>query len=158
MSHNRSGRNNDGFTTNILFEKINMIPPAHGIVRSFVVTSLWDLALNTLPPPLGAVILKDYFKQHTKLAAALIAGITGAVTFCVIVFLFPEALMPSLRSIIIIFTISSLIGFPMKHSGIFPHLTKHYYNKIPRLQSFGADGLSGVMVAVTYWILLHLGL
>tara|TARA_B100000683_G_scaffold183301_1_gene176537 strand:+ start:1241 stop:1648 length:408 start_codon:yes stop_codon:yes gene_type:complete len=129
-----------------------MLPPADGIVRSFVITAAYDVALNLLPPPVGAVILRPYFEKHTVLAAGLIAGFVGAVTFCLLAFALPSTLRPSWRSAILIFIVSALVGFPMQYSGIFPHLNAHYYGKIPRLQSFAADGLSGVIVACTYWL------
>ena len=40
----------------------------------------------------------------------------------------------------------------MLYSGLFPHLDKHYYQVMPRIQSFVADGLSGIMVAAVYYL------
>ena len=124
-----------------------------GIVLVFIITACFDFLINILPPPFGAVILKEYFSNHTKLSAALIAGFVGAMTFVLITSIidYKKAnLMNSFR----IFLISALVGFPMECSNIFPILQKHYYDKIPRYQSFLADGLSGIMVANTYWLLI----
>ena len=124
---------------------------ARSIVIVFCITAAFDVLLNLGPHPLG-VLLQDYFQQHTVLAAALIAGFIGAFTLPVIAS-FTNYRAPSVHSIVTTFTVSALIGFPMYHSGIFPHLNKHYYDKFPRHQTFLADGLSGVMVATVYWML-----
>lgn len=128
-----------------------MVPPADGIVSSFVITAAFDVALNLLPPPIGATVIRPYFDEHTVLSAALVAGFVGAVTFCVIVALYPSALQPSFRAAAIVFAVSALMGTPMRLSKLFPHLEAHYYSAVPRWQTFCADGLSGVMVAVVYW-------
>lgn len=41
----------------------------------------------------------------------------------------------------------------MEWSGMFPILQKHYYDALPRYQTFLADGLSGIMVAFVFWII-----
>lgn len=118
----------------------------------FAITAGFDVALNVLPPPLGATTIRGYFERHTVLSAALIAGLVGAVTFAAIVRLFPDAVRPSAMACLKVFLVSALIGFPMQWSRLFPHLDDHYYRKVPRVQSFIADGTSGVMVACVYWI------
>lgn len=125
-----------------------------GIILSFLITAGFDVALNLLPPPLGADILREYFDNHTILSAALIAGFVGAVTFVVIYMLFGNK-VPKLSAfnMIVIFSISSLMGIPMRLSGLFPILDKYYYQKIPRIQSYLADGLSGIMVAAVYYFI-----
>lgn len=122
------------------------------LVAVFCITALFDVALNMLPPPMGKVLLRDYFSKHTALAAALLAGFIGAFTLPVIR-LFADIARPTVRAALAIFAVSALIGFPMQHSGLFPHLTAHYYEKrgLPRYQSFLADGLSGLLVASVYW-------
>jgi len=123
------------------------------VIKTFIITAGFDVALNVLPPPIGASILRDYFDKHTILSAGLIAGFVGALTFIVILSIFPDAIYPSAMACLKIFLVSAFIGFPMEWSRLFPHLNVHYYQKIPRVQSFLADGMSGVMVASAFWIL-----
>ncbi len=125
-----------------------------GIILSFLITAGFDVALNLLPPPLGADILREYFDNHTILSAALIAGFVGAVTFVFIYMLFGNK-VPKLSAfnMIVIFSISSIMGIPMRLSGLFPILDKYYYQKIPRIQSYLADGLSGIIVAAVYYFI-----
>ena len=122
------------------------------LIYVFIITALFDFAMNILPPPLGAKLLKTYFKQHTILAAALIAGFVGAITLIPIQIL-TQYKYPTLYNCFIICIVSAFIGFPMEYSNIFPHLTHYYYNILPRYQSFLADGLSGFMVATVFWII-----
>lgn len=124
-----------------------------GIVLSFIITATFDIALNVTPPPLGAVILREYFDNHTLLAAALIAGFVGAVTFAIIYYIYSGVPKLSVYNIFIIFCISTLMGIPMRLSGLFSILDKYYYQKIPRIQSFLADGISGIMVASVYYFM-----
>ena len=124
-----------------------------GIVLSFIITAGFDVALNVTPPHLGAVILREYFDNHTLLAAALIAGFVGAVTFAVIYYIYSAVPKLSMYNMFVIFCISALMGIPMRLSGLFPILDKYYYQKIPRIQSFLADGISGVMVASVYYFM-----
>lgn len=125
------------------------------ILIVFSITAAFDIALNLTPPPIGAVILREYFDNHTILAAALIAGFVGAITFVSIYYLFGKIPELSIRNMTYIFIISALMGTPMRYSNLFPLLDKYYYQKIPRLQSFLADGLSGVMVAIVYYFILY---
>tara|TARA_B100001113_G_C20660012_1_gene427394 strand:+ start:30 stop:512 length:483 start_codon:yes stop_codon:yes gene_type:complete len=125
-----------------------------GIVLSFIITAFFDLALNLLPSPIGATSIRGYFNKHTPLAAALIAGFVGAVTFLAIYFVYGKIPEPTVYNMLIIFSISALMGTPMRYSGLFPHLDKHYYQVMPRIQSFAADGLSGIMVAAVYYFLI----
>lgn len=124
-----------------------------GLLLSFIITALFDIALNLTPPPIGAVILREYFDNHTVLSAALIAGFVGAVTFGTIYYIYSGIPKLSAYSILVIFCISALMGIPMRLSGLFPILDKYYYEKIPRIQSFLADGLSGIMVAAVYYFM-----
>mgnify|MGYP001445410044 FL=1 len=125
------------------------------IIIIFIITAAFDIALNLTPPPVGAVILREYFDNHTILAAALIAGFVGAITLAVIYYLFGKIPELSIRNMTYIFIISALMGTPMRYSNLFPLLDKYYYQKIPRIQSFLADGLSGVMVAAVYYFILY---
>ena len=125
------------------------------LVIVFIITAVFDILLNLTPPPLGAVILREYFDNHTVLSAALIAGFVGAITFVVICYLFGKVPSLSIKNMASIFIISALMGTPMRYSNLFPLLDKYYYQKIPRLQSFLADGLSGIMVASVYYFILY---
>lgn len=129
-----------------------MIVTCKDYVLVFLITATFDIALNVLPPPVGATLIRDYFSKHTVLSAALIAGFIGAFTLPFIA-AFTNIRKPSLYSVVITFIISAIIGFPMQWSGIFPHLNVYYYDKLPRYQSFLADGLSGLMVAQVYWLI-----
>lgn len=122
--------------------------------KIFLITSAFDILLNILPPPFGAVILRDYFDKHTKLSAALIAGFTGVCTFAFIGRIV-EVGTPSLNVIVTVGVVSALVGIPMQLSGLFPNLNKYYYDRVSPLQSLLADGLSGIMVAIVYWILTN---
>ena len=127
----------------------------YGLVLSFIITGVFDLALNLLPPYLGgATRIREYFKQHTPLAASLIAGFVGAVTYAVIYAVYSGNPAPGLINFFVIFCISALIGIPMRYSGLFPHLDKYYYQIMPRIQSYIADGLSGLMVSLVYYYIL----
>jgi hypothetical protein len=126
-----------------------------GIVISFVITALFDLALNLLHSPIGATRIRPYFEQHTPLAAALIAGFVGAVTFTVLFAIYSGNPKPNIYNIAVIFSVSALIGIPMRYSGLFPHLDKHYYQVFPRIQSFIYDGGSGIMVALVYYYIMR---
>ncbi len=127
----------------------------HGIVFSFIITAFFDLALNLLPPELGgATSIREYFNNHTVLAAALIAGFVGAATFVVIYAAYSGVPKFNAYNMTVIFSISALVGIPMRYSGLFPILDKYYYQVMPRIQSYIADGLSGLMVAIVYYLLL----
>ena len=128
---------------------------AKDVILVFVITAVFDVLLNLLPPPLGASILREYFNHHTVLSAALVAGFVGSVTLILILKIFPDVIHASSMACLKIFIVSALIGFPMEWSHLFPHLKTFYYDKIPRIQSFLADGLSGVMVASVFWTLKY---
>ena len=119
------------------------------LVQVFAITAFFDLFINLAPPPLGATLLRKYFRNHTPLAAALIAGFVGALTYALLTFFDVER--PSYYAVATVFMVSALVGFPMQWSGFFPILNRYYYEIMPRYQSFLADGLSGVMVATVYW-------
>jgi hypothetical protein len=127
----------------------------HGIVFSFIITAFFDIALNLLPPKLGgATRIREYFNNHTPLAAALIAGFVGAVTFIIIYGVYSDVPSFNAYNMAVIFSISALVGIPMRYSGLFPILDKHYYQAMPRIQSYIADGLSGIMVSIVYYLIL----
>ena len=120
------------------------------LILVFVITATFDFLMNITPHPFGANLLREYFKHHTILAAALIAGFAGVLAFVPIAYLINYK-KANPKNIAIIFLVSAFIGFPMEYSGLFPVLKKHYYDKLPRYQSFAADGLSGMMVASVFW-------
>ena len=72
--------------------------------------------------------LEPYFKIHTLLAAALIAGFVGAYSANYTCYhTIPKNIMNLsyvLKFLIVSFVISALYGFIMKWSGLFPHLQK----------------------------------
>ena len=136
------------------------------IILTFVVTGLWDVVLRfmslhfeKIPEIIQTMMpfIKDmnpYFKQHTLLAAALIAGFVGATTQPFIFYFtpFPKNIM----NLVYIFTfmassfiISALYGFIMKWSGLIPHLQIHYYDKLGVIRSMYHDGISGLIVQIT---------
>jgi hypothetical protein len=127
----------------------------NGLVLSFIITAVFDLLLNLLPSYLGgATRIREYFKQHTPLAASLIAGFVGAVTYAIIYSIYSGVPSATSYNFFVIFCISALIGIPMRYSGLFPYLDKYYYQVMPRIQSYLADGLSGLMVSLIYYYIL----
>ena len=136
------------------------------IILTFVVTALWDVVLRfmslnfekipkiiqTMMPFIGD--LNPYFKKHTLLAAALIAGFVGATTQPIILALmkFPKNIFDLVyvsKFMIVSFIISALYGFIMKWSGLFPRLQIHYYDKLGVIKSMYHDGISGLIVQIT---------
>lgn len=142
------------------------------IILTFVITALWDVSLrymalnfdkvhgiikNTMPF-IGD--LEPYFKTHTLLAAALIAGFVGATTQPIILAItpFPKNIMNIsylLKFLVVSFIISALYGFIMKWSGLFPHLQKYYYDKLGVVKSMYHDGISGIIVQVTLLFIVY---
>ena len=138
------------------------------IILTFVVTALWDVALrfmslnyDKLPKYCQMDFVEDlipYFKHHTLLAAALIAGFVGATTqpFILSLMSFPKNIFDIvyvLKFMIITFIISALYGFVMKGSKLFPHLEKHYYDKLGVARSMYTDGVSGLIVQATLLVI-----
>ena len=135
------------------------------VIITFIITALWDIILrwiaeDKLPTgPLNiekwdfVVALKPYFKAHTLLGAAAIAGVVGAITQYLILSItkFPInlKLYDISKFLAISFLISGLIGFPMVWSGLFPVLNETYYKDLGRPRSFFSDAYSGVIVQVT---------
>ena len=141
------------------------------IILTFVVTGLWDVVLrfmslnyNKLPKYFQMDFVKDlipYFKHHTLLAAALIAGFVGATTQFIILSImsFPTSIFNIVyifKFMILSFIISALYGFIMKGSKLFPYLERHYYEPLGVLRSMYTDGFSGLIVQTTLLILLHI--
>ena len=135
----------------------------NAIVPVFVITALWDVVLRLMATGylhmLGVErmrwvrVLRPYFARHTLLAAASIAGIVGAVTLPIIVATNPYP-QSQLRSLLWVALISALVGQMMRYSGLFPHLKRYYYDTLGFAYSFTTDAFSGVVVAVTYHLLV----
>ena len=138
------------------------------IILTFVVTALWDVTLrfmslnyDKLPKYFQMDFVEDlipYFKHHTLLAAALIAGFVGATTqpFILSLMSFPKNffdIVYVLKFMIITFIISALYGFVMKGSKLFPHLERHYYDKLGVARSMYTDGVSGLIVQATLLVI-----
>ncbi len=141
------------------------------IILTFIVTGLWDVVLrfmslnyNKLPKYFQMDFVKDlipYFKHHTLLAAALIAGFVGATTQVIILSImsFPKSIFNFVyifKFMILTFIISALYGFIMKGSKLFPYLERYYYEPLGVLRSMYTDGFSGLIVQTTLLILLHI--
>lgn len=146
------------------------------IILTFVITALWDVVLrftalnfNKVPSIIKNTLpfiddLKPYFKIHTLLAAALIAGFVGATTQPIILYImkFPQKIPKNINDLaniskfmLVSFIISALYGFIMKWTGLFPHLQKYYYDKLGVVRSMYHDGISGLIVQVTLLSLFY---
>ena len=144
-------------------------------ILSFVVTGLWDVVLRqmtenweALPETIKKVLpfieyLKPYFKKHTLLAAALIAGFVGGTTQPIIVNImkFPKNLNNIkyvMLFLLLSFVVSALYGFIMKFSKLFPILEETYYKRLEEdhglLRSMYHDGISGLIVQLTIFMIL----
>ena len=143
-------------------------------IITFIVTGLWDVVLRIMTEnyeKLPNIIknylpfikyLDEYFKHHTLLAAALIAGFVGATTQVIIVNMmkFPTKFNNTyiIKFLILSFVISALYGFVMKATKLFPLLEKTYYKRLEKdhgvIRSMYHDGISGLIVQVTIFMLL----
>lgn len=134
------------------------------LILVFFITGFWDMILRNMSEGnisfLGienmqwVTVLKEYFDYHTLLGAALIAAFVGAVAY-VLIILTIDTLNVSNKIIqlVLVFLISGLVGIPMRHSGLFPILVKHYYEPLGFTYSFITDSMSGVVVAITLFLL-----
>ena len=138
------------------------------IILTFIITALWDLLLqfinynyNKMPKFIKwfdfIKSLDDYFKQHTILSAILLAGFIGAITQFIILsfYNFPHTIKQLIEFLIITFIISGLIGFPIKQSNLFPILNSTYYKYLGDFRGFYHDGISGIIVQITLFIILN---
>tara|TARA_B110000444_G_C18470961_1_gene424702 strand:+ start:60 stop:506 length:447 start_codon:yes stop_codon:yes gene_type:complete len=141
------------------------------IILTFIVTGIWDIVLrfmslnyNNLPKYFQMDFVKNlipYFKHHTLLAAALIAGFIGATTQVIILSImsFPTSIFNIgyiSKFMILSFIISALYGFIMKGSKLFPYLERHYYEPLGVIRSMYTDGVSGLIVQATLLFILHI--
>ena len=125
----------------------------------FVVTALWDVILRMLAQKklkflglekIGWIdSLEEYFDRHTFLSAALVAGFVGAAAYLVIQL---RSFSNPYANLLWIAIVSAIVGIPMRNSGLFPHLKTYYYDAHPKITYF-SDALSGVVVAVTIFMI-----
>jgi hypothetical protein len=136
------------------------------LILVFFITGFWDVVLRAMSEGrfsfLGiekmkwVIVLKDYFEKHTILGAALIAAFVGAITYPLIIYAFDKFnIIDRVVQLIVVFLISGLVGIPMRYSGLFPILYKHYYEPLGFTYSFITDAMSGVIVSITLFF-LHL--
>jgi hypothetical protein len=146
-------------------------------ILTFTITAIWDVILRymsenyeTLPSWFQNLFsfiyhLKPYFKNHTVLSAALVAGFVGFIAQIIILQVYDvKSLIPikyNKKTLIevaklmgISFLISGLVGFPMKWIKLFPHLENTYYKYLGNFKGFYHDGISGIIVQITLLILL----
>ena len=141
------------------------------IILTFIVTALWDVILRVmsenykkLPSYIQSYefikYLQPYFKKHTLLAAALIAGFVGALTQAIILSFLEFPKISNVEStgifLIVSFVISGLFGFVMKWTKLFPHLEKTYYKNLGVFKSVIHDGVSGLIVQITLLLGLYM--
>ena len=140
------------------------------IILTFIITGIWDIVLRfmtlnyeKLPTYFQMDFVENlipYFKHHTLLSAALIAGFIGATTQIIILSImsFPENIFNIsyiIKFLILTFIISALYGFMMKGSKLFPYLEKYYYDKLGVARSMYTDGVSGLIVQTTLLIIIY---
>ena len=93
-------------------------------------------------------------KEHTLLAAALLAAFAGVIAYVLIIYTMEIfGLSGPLPGIIVTSLVSGLVGIPMRYFGLFPVLKEHYYDKLGFWYSFGTDTFSGIVVAVTLYLI-----
>jgi hypothetical protein len=140
------------------------------IIITFIITALWDVVLRILSVynPIPSVkaffpfiqYLEPYFRQHTLLDAALIAGFVGATTQVIILYFMAlptrnSSMKYIIQFLIWSFIVSALYGFIMKASKLFPYLEKYYYEPLGIFKSLYHDGTSGLIVQITLLFLLN---
>jgi len=135
------------------------------IIIIFSITAFWDVILRLMSEGkikfLGIenmkwiTVLEEYFQKHTILSAALIAGFVGAITHFIIIKSLDAFNMTGVNiyTTLLVIIISGIIGIPIRYSGIFPHLKKHYYDSLGFGYSFATDAFSGIVVGASYQII-----
>jgi hypothetical protein len=140
------------------------------LLGAFVVSGAWDVVLRLVS--LGAVptfglqhmcwiaALQPYFDYHKHAVgvayAAAAAGGAAAMAYGIIAWYRPASLW---RYFVWIFTVSALVGLPMRVGPWYKKLQETYYNEHPYLTLL-TDGLSGIIVAATMFagqMLVHRG-
>jgi hypothetical protein len=140
----------------------------HIYILTFFITALWDVVLRIMAENYDKLprflqfdfvrYLQPYFKVHTILAAALIAGFIGATTQVIILnaHKLPTNMTTYMTFMLASFVISALYGFIIKLSNLFPHLVDTYYTKLGTYRSMYLDGISGIIVQTTLLSILHI--
>ncbi len=134
------------------------------LIIVFLITGLWDIILRNMSEGnisffgiedmKWVTTLREYFKYHTVLGAALIAAFVGAIAYVLIIYTFEIFDVNNVYlQLILVFLISGLVGFPMRYSGLFPILDKYYYKPLGFTYSFITDSMSGVVVAATLFLI-----
>ena len=137
------------------------------IILTFLLTGLYDILLRVmsenydkLPKLLQISFIKNlqgYFKKHTLLAAALIAGFVGAIAQLIILNIYPipESFVwvKVLLFLVLTFLVSALLGFPIRWSKLFPYLDQYYYKPMGVWRGMYHDGISGLVVQITVLII-----
>ena len=143
------------------------------LILTFIITALYDVLLRYMSlnyDKLPAFFkwfdfikyLTPYFKKHTMLSAALIAGFIGfgAQLIILTIMPYPNVKKINLHNIItffvITFIVSALYGLPMKASKLFPILDDTYYKELGTFRGLYHDGISGLIVQLTLFILLYI--
>lgn len=135
------------------------------IIIIFLITAFWDVILRLMSEDKikffgienmkWITVLEEYFEKHTILSAALIAGFVGAVTHFIIIKSLDVLNLSGINiyTVLSVILISGIVGIPMRYSGLFPHLKKHYYDQLGFSYSFATDAFSGIVVAASYQII-----
>lgn len=134
------------------------------LILVFFITGFWDIILRNMSEGnisfLGienmkwVTVLKEYFEYHTLLGAALIAAFVGAIAYALIIYTIDSlSVSNKIIQLVLVFLISGLVGIPMRYSGLFPILNKYYYKPLGFTYSFITDSMSGVVVAITLFLL-----
>jgi hypothetical protein len=143
------------------------------LILTFIITALYDILLRYMSlnyDKLPAFFkwfdfikyLTPYFKKHTLLSAALLAGFIGfgAQLIILTIMPYPNVKKINLHNIItffvITFIVSALYGLPMKASKLFPILDETYYKGLGTFRGLYHDGISGLIVQFTLLILLYI--
>lgn len=139
------------------------------IILTFIITGIWDLVLqfmsynyNKLPKFIqwfeDPKILQPYFKKHTLLSAVLLAGFSGAVAQIILLLIFktyPKNIKSFIPFTILTFFVSGIVGLLMQYSQLYPILNETYYKKLGKITGFYHDGVSGLIVQITLFVLLN---
>ena len=143
------------------------------LILTFIITALYDVLLRYMSlnyDKLPAFFkwfdfikyLTPYFKKHTMLSAALLAGFIGFGAQLIILTIMPY---PNLKKInlhniitffVITFIVSALYGLPMKASKLFPILDETYYKGLGTFRGLYHDGISGLIVQFTLLVSIWL--
>lgn len=136
-------------------------------ILTFIITALWDVILRVMSENYAKLpnvfkydfikYLQPYFKKHTILSAALIAGFVGATTQYIILNLhkLPTDKNSLMSFLVVSFIVSALYGFIMKWSKLYPHLVDTYYKNLGTVRSMYHDGISGVIVQLTLLFIIY---